>query len=49
MSSEILDWRGSDHWLIKFSSSLVALPKNLSFRFQLLWLRDSSLYDLMAK
>ena len=48
-SSKILDWRGSDHWPIKFSSSLVALPKNPSFRFQLMWLRDSSLYDLVAK
>ena len=35
-SSEILDWRGSDHWPIKFSSSPIALPKNLSFRFQLM-------------
>lgn len=32
-SSEILDWRGSDNWSIKLSSSLVAPPKNPSFRF----------------
>ena len=32
-SSKILDWRGFDQWLIKFSSSPVALPKNPSFRF----------------
>ena len=31
ISSKIIDWRGSNHWLIKFSSSLVALPKNPSF------------------
>ena len=32
-SSEILDWRGSDHWPIKFSSSPIALSMNPSFRF----------------
>ena len=37
-SSKILDWRGSDHWPIKFSSSPIALPKNPSFRFHLMWL-----------
>jgi hypothetical protein len=35
MSVEILDWRGFDHWPIKFSSSPIALPKNTSFRFSL--------------
>ena len=37
-SSKILDWRGSDHWLIKFSSSPIALPKNPYFSFLLMWL-----------
>ena len=49
MSSKIRDWRGSNHCPIKFFSSPFSLPKNPSFRFQLMWLRDSSLYDLVAK
>lgn len=48
LASEILDWRGSDHWPIKFSATSVAVPKNPPFKFQLMWLRDSSLQDFMA-
>ena len=45
--SEILDWRGSDHWPIKLSVSPFKTSKKPSFKFQLMWLRDPSLYDLM--
>ncbi|XP_057868067.2 uncharacterized protein LOC131075253 [Cryptomeria japonica] len=47
--SEILDWRGSDHWPIKFSTSAFPNPKNPPFKFQLMWLRDPSLGDLVAQ
>ncbi|XP_059070302.1 uncharacterized protein LOC131859988 [Cryptomeria japonica] len=47
--SEILDWKGSDHWPIKFSASSFLAPKNPPFKFQLMWLQDSSLHDLVAK
>jgi hypothetical protein len=46
-SSEILDWRGSDHWPIKLSIISYGITKNPSFKFQLMWLRDMSLSDLM--
>ncbi|XP_059076363.1 uncharacterized protein LOC131875739 [Cryptomeria japonica] len=46
-SSEILDWRGSDHWPIKLSVTVYGITKNPSFKFQLMWLRDQSLHDLM--
>lgn len=42
-SSEILDWKGSDHWSIKFSVVSFSAPKNPSFKFQLMWLWDPSL------
>ena len=47
-SSEILDWRGSDHWPIKLSVTAYGITKNTSFKFQLMWLRDQSLHDLMV-
>ncbi|XP_059064615.1 uncharacterized protein LOC131856729 [Cryptomeria japonica] len=47
--SEILDWRGSNHWPIKFSTSAFPNPKNPPFKFQLMWLRDPSLGDLVAQ
>lgn len=46
-SSEILDWRGFDHWPIKLSVTAYGVTKNTSFKFQLMWLRDPSLQDLM--
>ena len=46
--SEILDWRGSDHWPIKLSIASSRVLRKPSFRFQLMWLRDSSLYDLVS-
>ena len=42
-SSEILDWRGSDHWPIKLATTAYGVTKNPSFKFQLMWLRDHSL------
>lgn len=45
--SEILDWRGSDYWPIKLFVSHFQTSKNPSFKFQLMWLRDPSLHDLM--
>ena len=48
LSSEILDWRGSDHWPIKFSAIGAFVPKNPPFKFQLMWLRDSSLHDFVS-
>ena len=45
--SEILNWRGSDHWPIKLSVTPFKTSKNPSFKFQLMWLRDPSLQDLM--
>ena len=47
-SSEILDWRGSDHWPVKLSITPYRVTKNPSFKFQLMWLRDLSLPDLMV-
>ncbi|XP_057818148.2 uncharacterized protein LOC131031127 [Cryptomeria japonica] len=47
--SKILDWKGSNHWPIKFFASSFAAPKNLPFKFQLMWLWDSSLHELVAK
>lgn len=44
-SSEILDWRGSDHWPILLTASKFQRTKNPSFRFQLMWLREASLQD----
>lgn len=32
-SSEILDWRGSDHWPIKLSATTYEITKNPSFKF----------------
>jgi exonuclease III len=32
-SSEILDWRGSDHWPIKLSVTAYGITKNTSFKF----------------
>lgn len=46
-SSEILDWGGLDHWPIKLSTKSFIVLKNPSFKFQLMWLRDISLQDLM--
>ena len=48
LSSKILDWRGSDHWPIKLIASYVVVPTKPLFKFQLMWLQDSSLHDLMA-
>ena len=47
-SSEILDWRGSDHWPVKLFITPYRVTKNPSFKFQLMWLRDLSLPDLMV-
>ena len=47
-NSEILDWRGSDHWPIKLSITSYSVTKQPSFKFQLMWLRDFSLPDLMV-
>jgi exonuclease III len=47
-NSEILDWRGSDHWPIKLSIASCNIIKRPSFKFQLMWLRDLSLFDLMV-
>ena len=38
LSLEILDWRGSDHWPIKFSTIGACVPKHPPFKFQLMWL-----------
>ncbi|XP_057871389.2 uncharacterized protein LOC131077832 [Cryptomeria japonica] len=46
-SSDILDWRGSDHWPIKLCVLSYGITKNPSFKFQLMWLRDHSLRDLV--
>lgn len=46
-SSEILDGRGSDHWPIKLTIALPRQGINQSFKFQLMWLRDDSLHDLV--
>ena len=47
-NSEILDWRSSDHWPIKLSITSYRTFKNPSFKFQLMWLRDLSLPELMV-
>ncbi|XP_059075377.1 uncharacterized protein LOC131875313 [Cryptomeria japonica] len=47
-NSEVLDWRGSDHWPIKLVSSSARVARSPSFKFQLMWLRDPSLQDLVA-
>ncbi|XP_059066210.1 uncharacterized protein LOC131857552 [Cryptomeria japonica] len=47
--SEILDWKGSDHWPIKLVIDLTCAPRTPSFRFQLMWLRDPSLKDYVAE
>ncbi|XP_059068347.1 uncharacterized protein LOC131858890 [Cryptomeria japonica] len=47
-ASEILDWRGSDHWPIKLVLESTQIFQKPSFRFQLMWLRDSSLHDLVS-
>ena len=46
-SSEILDWRGFDHWPIKFSAIGVIILKCPHFKFQLMWFCDSSLHDFV--
>ena len=46
-NSEILDWRGSDHWPIKLLITAYGVTKNPAFKFQLMSLRDQSLQDLM--
>ena len=48
-SSEILDGRGSDHWPIKLSAALPRQGTHQSFKFQLMWLRGDSLYDLVFR
>ena len=48
-NSEILDWRGSDHWPIKLIISSACLPQKLSFKFQLMWLKDPDLYGCVAE
>ncbi|XP_059066340.1 uncharacterized protein LOC131061549 [Cryptomeria japonica] len=48
-SSEILDWRGSDHWPIKLVTSSARLPQKPPFKFQLMWLRDPDLYGCVAE
>lgn len=45
--SEVLDWRNFDHWPIKLSITPFKAIKNPSFKFQLMWLRDPFLQDLM--
>ena len=47
-SSEILDWTGSDHWLVKLVITPYRVTKNPSFKFHLMWLRDLSLPDLLV-
>lgn len=47
-SSDILDWRGSDHWSIKLVISSTWLPQKSPFKFQLMWLRDLDLYGCVA-
>lgn len=46
-SSKILGWRGLDHWPIKLSIVPFIAHKNPSFKFQLMWLQDPSLYELV--
>lgn len=46
-SSNILDWIGSDYYLIKLSIVPFRAHKNPSFKFQLMWLWDPSLHELM--
>ena len=48
-SSEILDWRGSDHWPIKLVISSARLPQKSLFKFQLMWLRDPDLYGCIVE
>jgi hypothetical protein len=47
--SEILDWRGSDHWPIKLVISSAQSPQKPPFKFQLMWLRDPNLYGCVAE
>jgi exonuclease III len=47
--SEILDWRGSDHWPIKLTTISTQELRKPSFKFQLMWLRDPSLKDLVSE
>ncbi|XP_059077093.1 pentatricopeptide repeat-containing protein At3g53360, mitochondrial-like [Cryptomeria japonica] len=44
-SSEILDWRGSDHWPIKLVSSSARSAHSPSFKSQLMWLRNPALVE----
>lgn len=45
--SEILDGRGSDHWPIKLVAEMPQRCARQTFKFQLMWLRDESLHDLL--
>ena len=47
--SEILDWRGLDHWPIKLAISSNRPPQKSPFKFQLMWLRDPDLYGCVAE
>lgn len=38
IDSDILPYRGSDHWPITLEASIMGIPKNMPFRFEKLWL-----------
>lgn len=47
-NSKILHWRGFDHWIIKLSIVPFMVNKNPSFKFQIMWLHDPSIQELMV-